>query len=141
MRKSTLTTGILAAILFAGGAFGLTGCGAETSTAGGAGGGGSSASQATQSDVTADLESARQAVIDGLEAKPGSTQIMLAGDVKQPTEKYGLLVMPFVKSDAAKRVTGTVNIDGGSYVIEAVSSATGETWQIDQDGTITQAGD
>jgi hypothetical protein len=64
---------------------------------------------------------------------------MLAGDVKQPTQKYGLLVMPFVKSEAAKRVTGTVDIADGKYVIEAESAETGETWQIDQDGNITQA--
>jgi hypothetical protein len=63
---------------------------------------------------------------------------MLAGDVKQPTQKYGLLVMPFVKSEAAKRVTGTVDIADGKYVIEAESAETGETWQIDQDGNITQ---
>lgn len=139
MKNTKLSAGILAATLFAGGAFGLTGCGTAASTSGSAGGG-SSSSQESASDVATDLEAARQAVIDGLASKPGSTQIMLAGDVKQPTEKYGLLVMPFVKTDAAKRVTGTVNIEGGKYVIEAVSASTGETWQIDQDGTITQAG-
>ncbi len=63
---------------------------------------------------------------------------MLAADVDRPTQKYGLLVMPFVKSDAAEKVTGTVTIDGGKYTIDAVSAATGKTWQIDQDGVITE---
>ena len=29
---------------------------------------------------------------------------------------------------------------GGNFVIEAESAATGQTWQIDQDGNITEAG-
>lgn len=138
MKNTKLSAGLLAALLVTGGAFGLSGC--ATGTGASAGDGGSSTSQDATSDVATDLEAARQAVIDGVAAKPGSTQIMLAGDVKQPTEKYGLLVMPFVKTDAAKRVTGTVNIKDGKYVIEAVSAATGDTWQIDQDGKISQAG-
>lgn len=139
MKNTKLSAGLLAALLVAGGTFGLAGCAGGTETSGGTGGGDSSTSQDADSDVTTDLETARQAVIDGLATKPGSTQIMLAGDVKQPTEKYGLLVMPFVKSDAAERVTGTVNITDGKYVIEAVSAASGDTWQIDQDGKISRA--
>ncbi len=52
-----------------------------------------------------------------------------------------LLVVPFVPSDAASRVQGTVDIKDGKYTIEADSAETGETWQIDQDGTITPAGE
>ena len=60
-------------------------------------------------------------------------------DVDGPTIKYGLMVMPFVQTEAADRVTGTVNVaEDGSFVIEAVSAATGKTWQIDQDGSITE---
>ncbi|RLK48124.1 hypothetical protein [Microbacterium telephonicum] len=142
MNSNKIRAGILAAVVFASGTFGLAGCASDTSANSGSSTGSTSSEgssvQSSESDVTTDLEAARQAVVDGLEAKPGSTQIMLAADVKQPTEKYGMLVMPFVKSDAAKRVTGTVNIDGTAYVIEAESAETGQTWQIDQDGNITE---
>ena len=50
-------------------------------------------------------------------------------------------MVPFVPSDAASRVQGTVDIKDGKYTIEADSAETGETWQIDQDGTITPAGE
>ncbi len=140
MKNSKLSAGILAALILAGGSFGLAGCATDANSTSGSGGN-SSASQSTEVDVAADLETARQAVEDALAEDPNWTQVMLAGDVKQPTQKYGLLVMPFVKSDAAKRVTGTVNIEDGKYVIEAVSAATGDTWQIDQDGNITEAGE
>ncbi len=64
---------------------------------------------------------------------------MLASDVKAPTVKYGMLVVPYTPSDAASRVQGTVTITDGAYTIDADSAATGETWVIDQDGTITAA--
>jgi hypothetical protein len=88
-------------------------------------------------DVATDLETARQAVLDAL-ADDDWAQVMLASDVDAPTVKYGLMVMPFVSTDAASRVTGTITIDDGKFVVEADSAATGETWQIDQDGAITQ---
>jgi hypothetical protein len=89
-------------------------------------------------DVATDLQTARQAVLDAL-ADDDWAQVMLASDVEGPTVKYGLMVMPFVQTDAASRVTGTVTVEeGGDFVIEADSAATGETWQIDQDGAITQ---
>lgn len=132
MNTTKLRAGVLAALILTSGAFGLAGCATDS----GATPGTSQTAEAT-ADVATDLETARQAVVDALADYPDMTQVMLAGDVKQPTQKYGLLVMPFVKSEAADKVTGTVNIDGGKYVIEAESAATGETWQIDQDGTIT----
>ncbi|MFV0451981.1 MAG: hypothetical protein ACK5LS_07020 [Propioniciclava sp.] len=116
-------------------ALGLAGCsGGSEPAASGAAGGGPEACAA----LTPDLETARQAVLDGLAEDDSLTQIMLAGDVEAPTQKYGLLVMPFVKSDAAEKVTGTVNIDGGNFVVEA-EDAEGLTCQIDQDGTISEA--
>ena len=123
--------GLLVAVT---GVFGLTACGSDDSD------GGSETSTESQVavDVTTDLETARQAVEDALAEDPTWAQVMLAGDVEAPTQKYGLLVMPFVISDAASRVTGTVAIEDGEYVIEAESAATGLTWQIDQDGTITE---
>lgn len=133
MNNTKLRAGALAALIVLTGAFGLTAC-----STGGSDAGGSSQTQTADVDVATDLETARQAVVDALADNPDWAQVMLAGDVKQPTEKYGLLVMPFVKSEAAKRVTGTVNIDGGKYVIEAESAETGQTWQIDQDGNISE---
>jgi len=135
MNTSKMRAAVLATLIVTTGAFGLAGCASENP------GGDSSQNQTTEVDVATDLQTARQAVVDALADNPDWAQVMLAGDVKQPTEKYGLLVMPFVKSEAAKRVTGTVNIDGGKYVIEAESAATGDTWQIDQDGNISQVTD
>lgn len=88
-------------------------------------------------DVATDLQTARDAVEEAL-GYGKYDQVMLASDVDGPTEKYGLMVMRFVKTEAAERVTGTVEIDGKDFVIEAESAKTGKTWQIDQDGTITE---
>lgn len=132
MNKNKVHAALLATLILGTGAFGLAGCSSDTST------GESSQVETTDVDVADDLETARQAVLDALAEDPDWTQVMLAGDVTQPTQKYGLLVMPFVKSDAAKHVTGTVAIDGGKFVIEAESEATGQIWQIDQDGTISE---
>jgi len=133
MNTHKLRAGALAALIAMTGTFGLTACAGDST-----GAGGSSQTQTDEVDVAEDLQTARQAVEDALAEDPNWTQVMLAGDVTQPTQKYGILVMPFVKSDAAAKVTGTVNIDGGKYVIEAESEASGETWQIDQDGNISQ---
>jgi hypothetical protein len=133
MNTHKIRTGILAAAIFTTGAFGLAGCATDSSSSGDA-----SQTQSTEVDVAEDLQTARQAVLDALADNPDWAQVMLAGDVTQPTQKYGLLVMPFVKSDAAKHVTGTVEISDGKFVIEAESAETGQTWQIDQDGNITE---
>lgn len=133
MKRNALLSVGLGLVIAVTGAAGLTGCSSSESKP-------AASTQAAQSsaDVAADLTTARQAVLDALKDKEWA-QVMLASDVSEPTVKYGLMVMPFVKSDKAERVTGTVNIDGGKFVIEAVSAADGTTWQIDQDGTITEA--
>ncbi|PKQ25910.1 MAG: hypothetical protein CVT64_07690 [Actinobacteria bacterium HGW-Actinobacteria-4] len=93
-------------------------------------------------DIADDLNNARAAVADALAEDDSWAQIMLASDVEHPTVKYGLLVVPYSYSDAASHVQGTITIaDGGRFTIKADSAATGETWQIDQDGTITQVTD
>lgn len=121
-------------LLASGGAFVLSGCASNESPTADA----TAATEQSTVDVAVDLNGARQAVLDAL-AEEAWAQVMLASDVSEPTVKYGLMVMPFVKSDAAARVTGTVTInDGTNFVIEADSVATGETWQIDQDGAITE---
>ena len=136
-RNKALTTGIglLVAVT---GAFGLTACGSGPAAAPRPP---SSETQATAGDGATATEHARTADADALAEDDSWAQIMLASDVKEPTVKYGLLVVPFVPSDAASRVQGTVDIKDGKYTIEADSAETGETWQIDQDGTITPAGE
>lgn len=136
MKRNTLLSVGLGLTIALTGAAGLTGCSSSSEAKPAA----SSSSDAAQStaDVADDLTTARQAVLDALKDKAWA-QVMLASDVSEPTVKYGLMVMPFVKTEKAERVTGTVNIDGGKFVIEAVSAADGKTWQIDQDGTITEA--
>jgi len=134
MKNDKLRAAGLALLIAATGTFGLTACSSDDDSAASSD---TVASVPADVDVATDLQTARQAVIDAL-ADDDWAQVMLASDVDGPTVKYGLMVMPFAPTDAAERVTGTVNIDGGKYVIEAVSAATGDTWQIDQDGTISQ---
>lgn len=132
-QNKALTTGLGLLVAFTG-VFGLTACGSDDS-----GSGSSSAEQTADIDVATDLENARTAVADALAEDDSWAQIMLASDVKAPTVKYGLLVVPYTFSDAASRVQGTVDIKDGKYTIEADSAATGDTYQIDQDGKITKA--
>lgn len=134
-RHTVLTTGLGLAIALTG-AFGLTAC-----SGGDAPAGGPAETAQADVDVAEDLENARTAVADALAEDDSWGQIMLASDVEAPTVKYGLLVVPYVHSDAAARVQGTITIADGEFTIEAESAATGETWQIDQDGAITQAGE
>lgn len=133
MKRNTLLSVGLGLVIAFTGVAGLTAC----SSSGDKPAASSAAAEST-ADVAGDLTTARQAVLDALKDKDWA-QVMLASDVAEPTVKYGLMVMPFVKTDKAERVTGTVNVDGGKFVIEAVSAADGKTWQIDQDGTITEA--
>ncbi len=134
-RNKALTTGLSLAIALTG-VFGLAACGSDDD---GNGGGTSAGSEAaSESDIAEDLQNARTAVADALAEDDSWAQIMLASDVQAPTVKYGLLVVPYTASDAASRIQGTVNIDGGKYTIDGDSAATGKTWQIDQDGTITE---
>lgn len=138
-RNKMLTTG-LGLVFAVTGAFGLAACGSDDS-------GSSTSSESTTAagedtaaadvDVAEDLENARTAVADALAEDDSWGQIMLASDVKAPTVKYGMLVVPYTASDAASRVQGTVTITDGAFTIDADSAATGDTWIIDQDGTIT----
>ncbi|MBB1511745.1 hypothetical protein H5399_03890 [Tessaracoccus sp. MC1627] len=127
-----LTTG-LGLLIALTGVFGVTACSGDNGA-----GSASQSSQATQNiDVAEDLENARQTVLEALEDDDWA-QVMLASDVDAPTVKYGLLVMPYTYSEATSRVQGTIEIDGDKFTIEADSAATGQTWKIDQDGTITE---
>lgn len=137
MNKSKIWSGGCAVLIAATGAFSLTAC----SSGDGADGTETEVTQAATVDVADDLELARSTVLEALSDDPTLTQVMLASDVDLPTQQYGLLVMPYVASDASSRVTGTVSVDEGDFVIDAESAGTGETWQIDQDGNITQVVD
>jgi len=132
-RNKVLATGLGLLI----GVTGLTGLTACSSSDDGGTAGDETVAAEVNVDVATDLQTARQAVLDAL-ADDDWAQVMLASDVDAPTIKYGLMVMPFAMTDAAERVTGTVTIDGDKFVIEADSAATGETWQIDQDGNISE---
>jgi len=135
VKRNKALTSALGVVVALTGVFGLTACGSDDS-----GSGGSSAGEqaASESDIAEDLENARTAVADALAEDDSWAQIMLASDVSAPTVKYGLLVVPYTFSEAASRIQGTVNIDGGKYTIDGDSAETGQTWQIDQDGTITE---
>lgn len=135
MKRNKALTSALGVVVALTGVFGLTACGSDDS-----GSGGTSAGEqaATESDIAEDLENARTAVADALAEDDSWAQIMLASDVTAPTVKYGLLVVPYTASEAASRIQGTVNIEDGKYTIDGDSAETGKTWQIDQDGTITE---
>lgn len=132
--NKVLTTGLGIAVALIG-VFGLTACGSSDDSGSGSSAGSEAASE---SDITEDLENARTAVADALAEDDSWAQVMLASDVTAPTVKYGLLVVPYTFSDAASRIQGTINIEDGKYTIDGDSAATGLTWQIDQDGTITE---
>lgn len=135
-RNKMLTTGL--GLLIAGtGAFGLAACSGDDTTSETTSES-SAESTPVDVDVAEDLKNAQTAVSDALAEDDSWGQIMLASDVKAPTVKYGMLVVPYTASDAASRVQGTVTITDGAYLIEADSAETGLTWQIDQDGTITE---
>lgn len=137
MKRNKVFAAGLGMILAASVAFGMTACSSddEGDTTG------NSEVSAADVDVAEDLENARQVVLDTLESDDSWTQIMLAGDVDRATEKYGMLVVPYSHSDAASRVQGTIAIDSGKFTIEADSAATDQTWQIDQDGNVTEVTD
>jgi hypothetical protein len=135
MKRNRIVSASVGLLLAVTGTVGLAACGSSDDSGSD---GDSSASTETEVDVAEDLENARQAVADALAEDDSWAQIMLASDVDSPTVKYGLLVVPYSFSDAASRVQGTVNITDGDYTIEADSAATDQTWQIDQDGAITE---
>ena len=146
MKRNTMLTRSLGLAIAVTATFGLAACGSDDSSstessasATTAAADGGSDTAAADVDVAEDLEAARTAVADALAEDDSWGQIMLASDVKAPTVKYGMLVVPYTPSDAASRVQGTVTITDGAYTIDADSAATGETWVIDQDGTITAA--
>lgn len=67
------------------------------------------------------------------------TQIMLASDVDKPTQKYGMWVMPYYPSDAVEDYMSTIQVEDGEFHVTATSSETGQEWEMNQDGDMTEA--
>ncbi len=136
--KNSLIRIALAATLALGLGAGMSACSSDTGSESG------SASTAVASDsedaeTKADLELALKTVNDTLASNPDLTQIYLAADVDKPTEKYGMLVVPYVHSDATEKLTTSiVEISDGKFTIGAVAKESQKTWEIDQDGNISE---
>lgn len=136
--KSSLLRLTLAATLALGLGGGLAAC------SGGSGDSGASTSatatvEGEDAETKADLVLALETVQQTLADNPDLTQIYLANDVDKPTEKYGMLVVPYHHSEATEKLTtSVVEIENGKYVIGAVALESQKTWLIDQDGNITE---
>lgn len=138
MRNKFIRIG-LGAVMLASAAFGVTACGGNaeapsstSSPSAPAEAGGESA------EFVADLEAGVKTINEKLAEDDTMTQIMLASDVDQPTQKYGMWVMPYHPSEAVEKFMSTVQIDGGKFVVTATSAETGKEWQMDQDGALTE---
>ncbi len=77
-------------------------------------------------------------IADQIEASGAMTQIMLASDVDQPTQKYGMWVMPYYPSEAVSKFISTVQVDGDKFKVTATSAETSKVWEMDQDGNLTE---
>lgn len=145
--KTTLVRMTAVAALAAAGILGLSGCGGGdaaapsedkgTSTEQSTGGEQSTGEESEA--FVADLTEGVKIVNDQIAKVPNMTQIMLASDVDQATQKYGMWVMPYHPSDAVKKFISTIQIDGGKFVVTATSAETGKVWEMDQDGALTEA--
>lgn len=140
----------LALALAATAAFGLAGCGSsgDNAPSGSDSGssqpadGGDEAPAGESEAFVQDLQDGVDMINDKIAEEAGMTQIMLASDVDQPTQKYGMWVLPYYPSDAVEKFTKQIQIDGGTkFVVTAVSAETGKTWTMDQDGNMTEAGE
>lgn len=142
MKTSILRIGLAATLAVTLGA-GLGACSSDSSSSDAATTQSASAEAADGEDAEtkADLELARQTILDTLADNPDLDQIYLASDVKKPTEKYGMLVVPYAYSEATEKLTTSiVKIESGpKFVIGAVAAESQKTWEIDQDGNITEA--
>ncbi len=142
--KNTLTRTGLVLAFSAAAALGLTACGsdegdAKPSSSASQSEGSSNGSDAAESEAfIADLKDGVKIIADQLEAAGGATQIMLASDVEQPTQKYGMWVMPYYPSDAVAKYISTVQVDGDKFKVTATSAETSKVWEMDQDGNLTE---
>ncbi len=128
-------------------AFGLSACGSSDngSSSSGAAATSQAAEEAPANDsgeseaFVADLEAGVQLINDQIAQESGMTQVMLASDVDQPTQKYGMWVLPYKPSEAVEKFTKQIQIeDGTKFVVTAVSAETGKSWNMDQDGNLAE---
>lgn len=141
MKTSILRIGLAAILAVALGA-GLGACSSDSSSSSATTQGApAEAADGEDAETKADLELARQTILDTLAENPDLDQIYLASDVKKPTEKYGMLVVPYAYSEATEKLTTSiVKIEPGpKFVIGAVAAESQKTWEIDQDGNIAEA--
>lgn len=127
-------------------AFGLSACGGDGGSTGDSTSGGGETSEEAEApagesdEFMADIAEAVQIINDQIAAESAPmTQIMLASDVDNPTQKYGMWVMPFYPSDATEKYMSTIQIeDGTNFQVELTSAATGAVWVSDQDGNVSE---
>lgn len=138
--KHSILRASLALTLALTGTAGLAACSGSSDSAATTQSAASETAQGEDAETKADLELARQTILDTLADNPDLDQIYLASDVKKPTEKYGMLVVPYAYSDATEKLTTSiVKIEEGpKFIIGAVAAESQKTWEIDQDGTITE---
>lgn len=137
--KDTLTRFGLVISLAAVGVVCLAGCGSGGESADG---GSSDAGSGEESEAfVADLQEGVDIVNGQIEAVDGAMeQIMLASDVEDPTQKYGMWVMPYYPSDAVEEYISTVQIENGTdFQITATSAESGTEWNMDQNGDMAEA--
>lgn len=142
MKKSTISRG-LALMSTVAIALGLAACGGdsgETTTDNGAAETSEEAPAGESEEFVADLNDAVTIINDQIAVVDGAMQqIMLASDVDQPTQKYGMWVMPFYPSEATEKFISTIQItDGTDFVVTLTSAATGAEWTMDQSGTMAE---
>ncbi len=147
MTRTILRTG-MAALLALGLTTGLAACGGSDDGASGTASQSESADGGSAADAgdtgesaefVQDLQDGVDLINDKIAEQAGMTQIMLASDVDQATQKYGMWVLPYYPSDAVKKYTMQIQIENGTdFVVTAISAATDKTWEMDQDGTMTE---
>lgn len=112
MKNNILRAGFVMAVAVTAG-FGLSACG--SSDDGSSSSEGTSTSQAADDSqkndsgeseaFVADLQDGVKLINDQIAEEADMTQIMLASDVDQPTQKYGMWVLPYKPSDAVEKFT------------------------------------
>lgn len=144
MKKTLLRTG-MAVVVAASAALGLAACGGSNSGSTSSDQSGSASASASTNSTdeseafVADMQTAVDAVNEQISKSPDMTQIMIASDVDQPTQKYGMWVLPYKPSDAVKSFIQTIEIKNGTdFVVTAVSAESGKTWTMDQAGKMAE---
>lgn len=144
--KNKLTRVSIAAVVSLSAAFGVAACGSDSpneSKPSASQEGGSDAAENSGEESEAFVAAMQEGVTivaEQLAAAPGATQIMLASDVTDPTQKYGMWVMPYAPDkEVVSKFISTIQVDGDKFFVTATSAETGKVWEMDQDGNMTEA--